>query len=213
MNPDPLSIPCPDCRVGVGHLCMDKSGARSRSHDHRVLQLVPHPAKEIPCQCGALVGELCINLGCRTKRNTNYHADRDEAAYAAGLGSAVPGLVYPNGALVRQPWCVSDRARKSDGVRSVRFRVPGQYNPTLWASSFDSKIWYGAQWKDRTLKAAQAARDSIIDAVAALAKGAETIWDKEVLQGAGPDVAWSKPDPNEAPAHWGDCDHSPCTGH
>lgn len=212
MSPDPLSIVCPDCLVPAGQPCFDKRGPRTRPHDHRFIQLAPHPAKEIACACGAQIGELCINLRCKSKRNSNYHDDRDRAAYAAEVGTVVPGLVYPNGAPVRRPWCGPDRIRKSDGAHSLRVRVPGAFNPMFWVTTFDQKLWYGHLWKDKSQKAAIKARESIVDAVAAIGKTGATVWDKEVMDTYGPHPPYEdQEDPGEA--HWGDCDHSPCTGH
>jgi len=215
---DPLTVTCPDCGAAPKKPCtMAKGGAMKSPHGHRLVQVSGHPAMAVPCMCRAKKDELCINLRCFNKRNVGFHDTRDQAAYAAGHSAVVPGLVYPNGAPVRSAWILSDRRRKADQARSVKIRKIGTINFYFWATTFDDKIWYGANFKEKSQRAAVASRASIVDAVAALAFSATTVWSKEVRADFGPDlppqVMTLEEDEGEAPAHFGDCDHAPCTGH
>jgi hypothetical protein len=214
---DPLTVTCPDCGAAPKKPCTASKGATLKSpHTLRFVQVSRHPAMAVPCHCRAKKDELCINLRCFNKRNSSFHDQRDEAAYAAGHSAVVPGLFYPRGGPVRSAWVLSDRRRKVDQARSVKFRKVGTLNFYLWASTFDDKIWYADNYKDNSLKAALKARESIIDAVAALAFQSTTIWSDRVRKDLGPlppQTMTLEEDEGEAPAHYGDCDHAPCTGH
>jgi hypothetical protein len=211
---DPLSVECPACSAPPFAKCRTPTGKEyERPHHHRHVAISKHPAKLVTCpSCGAEPGFLCLHLARKNVRNVGFHDARDHQAEAAGVGQPVTGLYFPNGTQVRDLWVEAARVRKEDGLKSFKVRMVGSTNLYLWASSFDGEVWCGDLFKDKSQRAAVRRRKSIVDAVGDLSRKG-TFWSEDVLEKYKEHGSTFEEDEGEAPADWGDCDHSPCTGH
>jgi hypothetical protein len=182
MVTSPLTVRCQVCGAGQDSPCFTEQGKQmSTPHRHRYVQVSGRAPLAVPCDCGALVNDLCINLRSSKLRNVSFHLGRERAAYAAGIGDLVPGLTYPDGDPVRRPWVLADRNHSE--YRAVKFYVVGFDSVYFWAATGAGRVWYAADYKSTAVRELCRARASIVDQVAHLNDDtARTIWQPDVVE-------------------------------